>query len=317
MNRIISPFFPVVLIGTVIGIISSAFAQNDNPTGKAGFFNGNSHTAAEYDPYTSSATRRILDVSVPEAVGAYGLQWTRTMNSRRMEGPSYHFGDSGSWQHSFNWGIDYTDDVSGGYVQCSGIPCPNSPRPISYIVYYPDGRVVEFQHHAASPPDPFYRGPSGVTDRFQPVVGSGLCYLLLSDGGKVEFQQNGVFDSQSGAWSFDISPTAIIDPYLQRTTLEYGAGGLSRVTEPAGRWLRINYTLISAYRYVITSVEAGYGVNTVTQSVSYFLPAVHSRQLQLYDANRGQLQRWHSCHLHLPDRKYLSQHWPTSHPDVR
>ena len=268
MKRIFPLLFLLGLVGFLIGI-TSALAQNDNPTGKTGVFNGNSTVGGSYDPYTANATRTIVDISVPGAVGAYGLQWTRTMNSRHMAGPNYHFGDSGSWQHSFNWGIDYTDDVSGGRVNCSNIPCPNSPRPISYIVYYPDGRVVEFQHHAASPPDPIYRGPSGVTDRFQPVAGSGLCYLLLSDGGKVEFQQNGFLDSQTGAWSFDISPTAIIDPYGQRTTLEYGAGGLSRVTEPAGRWLRINYTLISPYRYVITSVEAGYDVNTVTQSVSY------------------------------------------------
>src|SRR5438270_8466715 len=196
MKRISSFLFLSGLVGTFVGITTSALAQNDNPTGKTGVFNGNSTTAGSYDPYTSNATRTIVDISVPGAVGAYGLQWTRTMNSRHMAGPNYDFGDSGSWQHSFNWGIDWTDDVSGGNVQCSGIPCPNSPRPISYIVYYPDGRVVEFQHHAASPPDPNYRGPSGVTDRFQPVAGSGLCYLLLSDGGKVEFQQNGSFDTE-------------------------------------------------------------------------------------------------------------------------
>src|SRR5437764_6361219 len=191
----------------------------------------------------------MVDVSVPGAVGRYGLQWARTMNSRHMEGPNYDFGDSGSWQHSYGWGIDWTSSVPQGPLPPPppiGPPSINSPQPTSYIVYYPDGRVVEFKHYASSPPDPNYRGPSGVTDRFQPVAQSGLCYLLLSDGGKVEFQQYGYLLDQQ--WTFELYVTGIIDPYGQRTSLQYGAGGITFVSEPGGRWLKINYTLI-ANRY--------------------------------------------------------------------
>ena len=62
---------------------------------------------------------------------------------------------------------------------------------------------------------------------------------MLSDGGQIEFHQDGALDPEVG-WQFEISPIAIIDPYGQKTTLSYG-NGFTQVTEPGGRWLRINY----------------------------------------------------------------------------
>lgn len=183
MKRVLS----LLLFSTaILWFALHASAQNDNPTGKAGVFNGNSNTAGlSYDPYTSNATRTLVDISVPGAVGAYGLQWTRTMNTRYTDGPTYNFGTAGSWQHAYNWGIDWMAAVEGGDDNIV-YSVPGPARPISYTVYYPDGRVVEFAQRPNSI-DPVYRGPAGVTDRFQSVVGNGFCYLLFSDGGKVQF----------------------------------------------------------------------------------------------------------------------------------
>lgn len=250
-----------ILGGSIlICMAASAFAQNDNPTGKSGVFNGNSDIGASYDPYTANTTRTIVDLTVPGAVGTYPLQWTRTMNSRRTEGPSYAFGSGGSWQGSYNWGIDIEREFSR---------INPSPQPKAYIVYYPDGRRVDFRRRTSSPVDPLFRGPAGVTDRFQPVAQTGSCFLLLSDGGKVEFYQTGTFDSEVG-WDFELSgPLSITDPYGQKTTLgDTGPNGEYRITEPAGRWLQINY--VNPFgTFVIGSVQAGYGTNTVTQSVTY------------------------------------------------
>lgn len=245
-----------ILLCTVVSVL----AQNDNPTGKAGVFNGYSTTGGiAFEPYTANATRTIVDLTVSSAIGSYPLQWSRTMNSRQTEGPSYAFGQGGSWQHSYGWDIDWETEQKRLFN--------STPRPKSYIVYYPDGRRVDFQRRASLPTDSLWRGPAGVTDRFQPVVGTGSCYLFLSDGGKVEFHQDGILDDQLG-WQFYLYPVAIIDPYGQRTSLFYGgpSGQLSQITEPAGRWLRINYASGTS---LISSVEAGYGVNTVTQSVTY------------------------------------------------
>lgn len=264
MKLTFSRVFLICGFGALLGIQQLANAQNDNPTGKSGVFNGNSHTAGSYDPYTANATRTVVDLVVPGSQGAYALQWTRTMNTRHMEGPNYDFGSAASWQHAYNWGIDWTVGVTPEFPGNKIAPA----RPESYIVYYPDGRVVEFEQRPNST-DPVYRGPTGVTDRFQSLVGTGSCYLLLSDGGKVEFWQIASFYTPTREWSFQITPRAVIDPYGLRTQIVFdGYGLLTGVTEPGGRWLQINYTTAFGDR-VITSVQAYTADNRPTQSVSY------------------------------------------------
>lgn len=58
---------------------------NDNPTGPAGFFNGNVTTGCSYDPWTGNATRSITDLVVAGSVGSYPLAFARTANSRYQE----------------------------------------------------------------------------------------------------------------------------------------------------------------------------------------------------------------------------------------
>lgn len=241
-----------------IFLAPSLSAQNDNPTGKSGVFNGNSDDGASYDPYTANTTRPVVDLSVPGTVGNYPLQWIRTMNSRRTEGHAFDFGSGAAWQHSYAWGIDM-----GARTRAEQF----APVPKSYIVYYPDGRRVDFQRRQSTPFDNAWRGPAGTTDRFQPVAGTGTCILLLDDGGQVEFSQVGTFDPEIG-WTFEMSgPNRIIDPHGQVTTFSY-TNDLTQITEPAGRWLRISYAAPFGFQ-VIGAVQAGYGSNTVTQSVTY------------------------------------------------
>ena len=241
-----------------------ALAQNDNPTGIAGIFNGNSSsTGCSYDPYTGNATRTIPDLTVANAVGAYPLQWARTMNSR---GTSLggNLGAGGGWGHSYQWSCGASSTAENV-----------SAKPPSYTVVYPDGRYVLFQpsaletaaYHAAQP---------GVSDRFQPATGDQqYCYLLLSDGGKVPFLQSATpetMDDGGVIWNFTVAPpTQITDPYGLNTTLAYDntfiPARLTQITDPAGRWLKIYYRTDSN----IDHVDAGYGTGTgtVTQSVTY------------------------------------------------
>ena len=145
--------------GIFICPLTPLLAQNDNPTGKAGYFNGNSNTAGSFDPHTANATRTIVDLTVPGAIGAYPLQWSRTMNSRHTVGPSYSFGSGGSWQHSYGWDIDWASRAK------------YSPRPQVYIVYYPDGRRVDFEPRTSSPIDPLTAARPGLrTDSNQSRV---------------------------------------------------------------------------------------------------------------------------------------------------
>lgn len=229
----------------------SAFGQgNDNPTGVSGIFNGNSNTGCSYDPYTANATRTIPDITVASAVGAYPLQWSRTMNSRGVGG---FLGAGGAWRHSYQWSLAISGDATS--------------TPDNYIVSYPDGPKVTFGSRVGLS----YKGPSGVTDRFTGASGTGDCYLLLSDGGQVKFHQTGRADPDGGGYNFTLDPpTQILDPNGLPTTLTYDTSKkLIQVTEPAGRWLKIYYNTSGTFVGLISEVDAGYGAATYTQIVTY------------------------------------------------
>jgi RHS repeat-associated protein len=246
MNRL-----PLALtLALALGLVSQLQAQvgNDNPTGPSGIFNGNITTGCSYDPYTGNAIRKITDITVAGAVGSYGLSFSRISNSRGAF--DYRFGMPGAWRHSYRWEID----------------AGNTLPVRSYSVQFPDGRYENFQY---SPTDPIYfRAGTGVRERFQPVnTSTMLAYLILADGGKVEFQAilNSEWDPDTRTYSYWYSfvAQAIIDPYGLRTTFTYGANGeLSKVTEPAGRSITINWGSVYGFP-VITSVQASDG-RTVT-----------------------------------------------------
>lgn len=104
-------------------------------------------------------------------------------------------------------------------------------------------------------------------------IDGGNFNFILVDGGKVEFRHPP--GSLSG---YDLLPKAIVDPYGQRTTLEYDTHGRCfKITEPGGRYLQINYRTIF-YTYVdgttrsldvIETVKAFDGRNNVMETVSY------------------------------------------------
>ena len=223
---------------------------NDNPTGSCGVFNGNSNTACSYDPYTGNATRTINDLVVSQSVGAYPLQWSRTMNSRDRGGGG-DLGGGGGWRHSYQWSCS-ADDSSGTTV------------PRSYTVKYPDGRVVVF-----GPGSPEWQGPLGVNDRFHAANGDNQdCYLILSDGGQVHFTQHMTGPDDTGEYFFTFSPPAIIlDPYGMSTALTYTSGLLTKVTDASGRYLQIDYTGVDANQ--IYHVSAYTAAGFLAQQVTY------------------------------------------------
>lgn len=201
---------------------------NDNPTGPSGDFNGRVTTAGSYDPYTGNAKRIVTDLVVAGSLGSYPLEFTRTSNSRGYQTAfRYQFGEAGSWRHSYSWSME---DSPFGEIQ-----------PSQYFVYLPDGRLEIF---SSSPSDIYFRAAPGVRERFQPLdLSTMLAYLVLPDGGKVEFTATPVYSPYTGQWyAYSYKATAIIDPYGQRTTFAYnGDGSLSRIQEPGGRWIELVY----------------------------------------------------------------------------
>lgn len=229
---------------------------NNNPTGPTGEFNGNITTGCSYDPYTGNTTRTVTDLTVAGAVGKYGLSYARTWNSRNAY-----------WVNSFSWRIgDVYKPVS---------------QAMHWTVFFPDGRIVTY-----TAPGP--AGPAGVRERFQ--SSGSLCYLLLPDGGKIEFNVALTIipanpDDGTPAYdSYHFTTNAIIDPYGQRTSYSYNAdGSLKTVTEPAGRWIQFFDTAggqldhiqasdgrIVSYTYSTQTFSPGTTPYTVLTSVGYY-----------------------------------------------
>ncbi len=223
-------------IGTLFAGIARGQLGESNPTGIAGQFNGNVTTGCSYDPFTGNATRSVTDIVVAGAVGEYPLAFTRTMNSRFIAGLTNEFGAAGNWRHSYQWTIDTITVNQTGSV---GLPQ-------NYYVNYPDGRRINFSK--TRPNDPDFRGPDGVRDRFEQLATGGTeCYVQLPDGGKVWFHA-AVQTTVSGTTytsTYTFSLKGIIDPYGQITTITYPADGSMTITEPAGRYLKIFYRMIT------------------------------------------------------------------------
>lgn len=233
-------------------------AATNNPTGPAGQFNGNVTTAGSYDPYTGNIVRSVTDISVAGAVGEYGLSLSRTWTSREV----------GGWRHSFSWNIRPVLRLPDG-------------EPIPYTVSFPDGRVLTFGPPALGDA---WRAAPGTRERFNP----NLCYLLLSDGGKVQFSRTetkvetecveGRGCTTYRSYSFKV--LAIVDPYGLRTTFTPNADGSYRITEPGGRWIQLTFTAngeVDAVEasdgrivdYIYTTITPGNKPYSMLTSVQY------------------------------------------------
>src|SRR4029077_15572471 len=240
-------FAPALALAALICALTASplYAQvgNQNPAGASGIFNGQVTTGCSYDPYTGNATRSITDIAVAGAVGEYPVALVRTANSRT---PSLTgvFGWQGGWNHNYNWTMD---DSPVTYTQNS--------LPKKYTVNFPDGRVETFR---AVTWDTVYRvrpgvdtpaqsTSSGVRERFLQLNLNNLyAYLILPDGGAVEFRAQQNYDPAYGRYWYTYHVTGIYDPHGLKTTIDSEVVStirrITRVTEPAGRYLQFTYS---------------------------------------------------------------------------
>jgi YD repeat-containing protein len=258
--------------------LKPALAQigNNNPTGPAGVFNGSITTGCGYDPATGNATRQITDLSLP-SVGAYPLAFTRISNSRATLGYA-PFSYSGSWEHSYDWVVIYN--------------ITNTQKPSSYEIIFPDGRDETFTSSGAPT-------SKGIRETVIPLnTTTMLFYLVLPDGGKVEFSTTRL-PWVPGYYEYYSIVTALIDPYGQRTAIAYdGNGNINQITEPGGRYIQLSYVTLSNHDYVdhITgsdgrtvqySYTTGLDGNPALTSVTYFGDSTIKASYTYQPANVG------------------------------
>lgn len=226
------------VLGTLVALL--AFAKqatgevgNDNPTGPTGEYNGSIATAGSYDPYTGNAKRFVTDLTVTGSVGAYPLQWTRVVNSRNGQANA-PLGQGGVWSHSYQWGAWVRPERVYHYYD-------NQYEGPGAEVTYPDGRKMTIDGWYSYPTGSGFGEPGD----YLMAVGDGNYDLMMKDGGRVEFTH------PSG---IHLLATAVVDPYGQRTSLEYDSERrLWKITEPAGRYLQLNYTRYSYTIYFNTA----------------------------------------------------------------
>ena len=285
--------FVLALVSFAIFTVSNLFGQvgNDNPTGPAGDFSGAITTGCGIVTYTGNAARIVSDMTVSGAVGTIPLQLTRIYNSRGTA-PWKSFGQGSPWQHNYNWNIPDTAKNAGSAP----------PMPTSYEVDFPDGRVETF---GTVQGDSYYHAAPGTHERFVPFA-SGLGYLILQDGSKVEFKatlkQSVTHSGTSYWWSF--TAQALIDPFGQRTSITYDTNGnVLKVTEPAGRYLQFYYTTVGGllvvdhvtssagrtvqYSYLQSTFSPGTTTYTVLDHIVYFGDSQWTAQYKYQAPNTG------------------------------
>ena len=150
--------------------------------------------------------------------------------------------------------------------------------PTQYTVDFPDGRVETFKSVTWDPG--YYRvllttgGSAGVRERVAPIAPPGNMYafLIFPDGGKVKFlaTQN----TLNGQYFYKYQAVAIIDPHGLVTSLTWESFGngkkrLTKVTEPAGRYLQFSYANPNNHISQVQEFINGIG----RRSVQYNYPA--------------------------------------------
>ncbi|MFZ5495395.1 MAG: RHS repeat-associated core domain-containing protein [Verrucomicrobiota bacterium] len=171
------------------------------------------------DPYTGNIAFGTHDLAVSGAVGSLGLSWKRFATSRPAQtGPLFGLGHN--WAHSWQWEMVAAGRDEQGRAVLS--------------VREPQGWVHRFTETS---PGSWTPAPS-VRDR---VVSAGDDFTVQRlDAGEVRFvrsrtAQGDVFtlrewvDGQGNVWNF-----------------AWEDGLLVRVTEPAGRWLKISHEALTA-----------------------------------------------------------------------
>ena len=179
----------------------------------------NCEGANHFNVFNGDVQRDVSDLEVWGGVGEHKLAWTRLGHSRQTFGQRW-FGDGHSWRHSYQWEM-----VAGGSAKMPGLT--NSTGSFSF--YSPDGGAYGFQKN----PSGNWVSAAGIADT---LTQNGTNYVLMRvDGSRysfnkytvpaVRYQLDKFYDAQSNVY-----------------TLSYDTNNrLSRVTEPAGRWLQINY----------------------------------------------------------------------------
>lgn len=261
------PLFFALAMGN---LLAQAQAPEEDPTGSTGALKSQIQTGGSYDARSANGTRIVTDLKVPDALGAYGLDFTRYWNSlpndyedSLAEWP-LDFGMS-SWSHSWHWKAQYVT-----YSEPVGDDGEEEIFTTAIMITFPDGHTTKYKitrsnrPHGAPPPPPNLAGPPytpgeiatwsygglGVHDNLCDMAVDGSQFRLCrSDGGSVRFIRHATLGYQA---------REVFDPHGLRTDLTYNSGGLlSKVEQEGGRFLTLTWSQFAGGWWAITRVDTG------------------------------------------------------------
>jgi RHS repeat-associated protein len=219
----------LLLVVTFLFASKAALAQS-NPTGNdnqgsvtaPGGTYSVTPNASQINAYTGDATRVVEDLHVP-SVSPVGLDWIRYDSTRIGVGTQW-MGNGGFWRYSFQW------DFSVQYN-------PQTQAAQSVQVIYPDDTYNIFTQTSPN----VWTSTSAVTDY---IVQNGTTFSLVNSK---NFTYTFVQGTQTNYGDYYLS--TITDNRGQVTRFTYGTdpNGYgytypTYITEPGGRYIKINYT---------------------------------------------------------------------------
>ncbi len=192
---------------------------------------------------TGGVHRSITDLKLFGGIGDEKLSFVRTSISRYIGGIPMPFGSGGSWRHNYYWNIypNGTDATTGNEI---------------IHVDYPTGNENDFYKKSSS--DLYLTTNSSIQERIEQlstdpnqyylwfIDGRRISFQKVTSGGSAIFQVQGYYDRYNNFFTFNVD----------------GKNRVTRVTEPAGRYLQFNYSSIGNFN--ILNANFSYSNSTAT-----------------------------------------------------
>jgi RHS repeat-associated protein len=234
-------------------LVSRAFSQDDPDARCANFpervgepDSSTRSGTCTFDAFTGNQYREVMDLEVWGSVGDRPLVWMRYGNSR-FGFAKNPYGSAHFWTSSYIYSM--TD---------KGLSQNGQPR---LEIRHPDGARVMFTQSTTDPS--LWLPPPAVGQRLHQ---NGNNFFLQTAGGyRYRFEK---LTTTSGSTFYRLQDFK--DPSQNLYTLTYGSDNrLVRITEPAGRYLHITYSVINKEK-VITKVQSSDG-----RSVGYHYAVIN------------------------------------------
>ena len=179
-------------------------------------------------PFTGNEFKRVDDLQIWGSVGSIPMVWSRHSNSRATAGTSL-FGVAHYWRHGFQWELASTSNDTTGRARVT--------------LVYPDGAQFTFTEVSTGS----WQATGTLSDQLLPTADGFV--LLRQDATQYFFRK-----FPSGTTCYYLMDQ-IQDEAGNAYSLEYNKSHqVTKVTEPAGRFFQISYTVVTGNKLSPTTL---------------------------------------------------------------